>query len=95
MSLGEWRDDEAPMGVKAGTPGGWKPHALDRPGRTNDNRLCPSQQELEAFLLHGRLKPTDDRNPSFSQHSGQVVCTQDDLTGTTRGAEKPEKRLAK
>jgi hypothetical protein len=71
------------------------------PGRADDNRLVPPEQELEAFFFHGGMKAADDRNLGFAQGPGQVIGFQDkvpgafDRTEPSKGGASQDSEVAK
>jgi len=84
---GERRQDQQAAGGQGLLPF-WGDSPGQRACRTNDYGLCAAQQDLQAFLFHGRMESADDAPTSVAPLGGLVVRCQDDLARTAGGAEK-------
>lgn len=59
-----------------------------RAGGANDDRLRSAQEDAKTFLLHRRMKTTDDAAACIAQTGGLIVGVEYGLAGTARGAEE-------
>ena len=78
-----------------GSPGRGHPHPTNRPCGADDDRLCATQQQIEALFLHWRVKSPDDGYTCITERPGQIVSSQNDLPGAAHRADQSQQWPAK
>ena len=92
MPLGKRGHQQQAAGEDRRLPRGGNSHSVKAAGRADHHRLGAPKKQIEALLLHRRVKPADDRNSRIAKVAGRVVQAKDHVAWAARRSEQRQER---